>query len=265
MTEGEPAAAKAVRVQKFLSQAGLVSRREAERLIALGKVRVNDRVVNQQGVKVVPGVDRVFLNGSEVQPAERRWIVFHKPPGVLTTRSDPHGGKTVYDVLPAWASGLRYVGRLDRETSGLLVMTNDGDLAAKMAHPRAQVEREYLVTVRGSVTARVLRALKAGVQLEDGIAKPKRVRRVRLGEATSELSLILTEGRKREVRRMMLAVGHPVVSLVRVAFGPFELGRLGSGSWRAAHSAEMEALADWLEPKDSRGQRRPKNLRRGRK
>lgn len=237
-----------VRIQKFLSQAGVASRREAERMVEMGRVTVNDQVVEQQGVKVVPGVDRVSLDGKEVFPAETLWVVYHKPEGVLCTRRDPHGGTTVYDVLPDWAEGLRYVGRLDRDTGGLLVLTNDGDRAARMAHPSGGIEREYRATVHGKATARTMRALKRGVELDDGPARPKRVRRIDAGENEAVLSLVLTEGRKREVRRLLKAVGHPVKALTRVRFGPFELGDLPSGSWRAARPAELESLRQAIDP-----------------
>ncbi|NNM31572.1 MAG: rRNA pseudouridine synthase, partial [Gemmatimonadetes bacterium] len=215
MTGANRAENPAVRVQKYLSRAGVATRRQAERMIDAGRVAVNGQVVQEQGVRVVPGKDVVLLDDVVVEPATTRWIVFHKPSGTLSTRTDPHGGRTVYDVLPGWAKGLRYVGRLDRDTTGLLLMTNDGDVASRLTHPRCRVEREYLVVVRGALTARSLRALKDGVELEDGVARPKRVRRVGSGDGRTTVSLVLTEGRKREVRRMLKAVGYPVIALQR--------------------------------------------------
>lgn len=209
---------------------------------------VNGEAVTRFGVKVTPGVDTVSVDGKEVQPARRRWIVFHKPEGLLCTSSDPHGGKTVYHALPSWANTLRYVGRLDRDSSGLLLFTNDGDLAAALAHPRSRIEREYLAQVHGEVTARVLRALKKGVELDDGFAKPKRVRRVQLAQGGWGLRLVLTEGRKREVRRMLKAVGHPVQSLIRVRFGPFSLANLKAGGWRPARAAELREAQAQVNP-----------------
>ena len=249
------AGARAVRLQKYISQAGVASRRQTERLMLEGRIRVNGRPATELGVKVTPGADTVSLDGRLVEPARSSWIVFHKPTGVLCTRADPHGGSTVYDLLPDWAGGLRYVGRLDRDTSGLLLLTNEGDLAAALAHPRGRVEREYLATVEGPITARDLRALRRGVELEDGWARPRRVRRVPPG-AEGEgwgVLLVLTEGRKREVRRLMKAVGHPVLALARTRFGPFRLGGLGSGGWRRARPREIE---------DARAMTRPR--RRGR-
>ncbi len=216
-------------------------------MIDAGRVTVNGEVLTQQGVRITPGVDLVCLDGVPVHAAEMRWIVFHKPAGTLSTRRDPHGGPTVYDALPAWARGLGYVGRLDRDTTGLLLLTNDGDTAARFAHPRRRVEREYQVTVRGTLTARTLKMLKGGVELEDGLARPKRIRRLATGEGTTTLSLILTEGRKREVRRMFKSVGHPVKALQRLRFGPFELGGLPAGAWRDARPTELEAMSRMLD------------------
>ncbi|MCY4574474.1 MAG: pseudouridine synthase [Gemmatimonadetes bacterium] len=227
-------------MQKYISQAGVASRRQAEGLMRAGRVVVNGKPATEMGVKVIPGRDTVLLDGRIVEPARRRWIVFHKPSGVLCTRADPHGGQTVYDLLPSWAAGLRYVGRLDRDTSGLLLLTNEGDTAAALAHPSGQVEREYLARVAGPVTARDLRALRRGVELEDGIARPRRVRKLPPDDERWGIVVVLTEGRKREVRRLLKAVGHPVLALARTRFGPFRLGGLAPGGWRPAHSGELE-------------------------
>lgn len=236
---GTPAGSP-VRLQKYVSQAGVASRRQAERLMRQGRIHVNGHPATEMGVRVEPGRDIVTLDGRVVERARRNWVVFHKPSGVLCTRADPHGGRTIYDVLPGWATGLRYVGRLDRDTSGLLLLTNDGDLAAALAHPSGRVEREYVARVAGPVTARDLRALKRGVELEDGLARPRRVRRVPLSDDGSGVVLVLAEGRKREVRRLMKAVGHPVRALVRTRFGPFRLGGLEPGRWRPALPEELE-------------------------
>ena len=233
-------APKAIRLQKYLSQAGVASRRQAEGLMRQGRICVNGEPVTEMGVRVTPGTDTVLLDGRTVEPALRRWVVFHKPPGVLCTRADPHGGETVFDLLPEWAVGLRYVGRLDRDTSGLLLLTNDGDLAAALAHPSGRVEREYLARVAGTMTARGIRALRQGIELDDGFARPRRVRRVQLEDGECGVTVVLTEGRKREVRRLLKAVGHPVLTLSRIRFGPFRLGQLKPGGWRPARSDELD-------------------------
>lgn len=241
-------AAEPIRLQKYISRSGLASRRQAEGLMREGRISVNGETVREMGARVLPGTDTVAVDGRVVVPARRRWIVFHKPAGALCTRADPHGGETVYDLLPDWAGGLRYVGRLDRETSGLLLMTNDGDLAAALAHPRGRVEREYLARVAGRITARGLRMLKRGVELEDGFARPRRARRVQLGPDAWGVTLVLTEGRKREVRRLLESVGHPVLALERTRFGPFRLGRLKPGDWRPASVPELEKARSMIRP-----------------
>ncbi len=252
-----------IRVQRYISQSGVASRRQAEALIGEGRVAVNGEPVAEMGVQIAPGKDVVAVDGRVVEPAPRRWIVFHKPVGVLCTRSDPHGGETVYDVLPAWAGGLRYVGRLDRETSGLLLMTNDGALAAALAHPRNRVEREYVAAVARPVTAQVIRAVKAGVLLEDGFARPKRVRREPIDADEWGVRLVLTQGRKREVRRLLKAVGCPASSLCRVRFGPFRLDALGVGRWRPARPSEIKtARSDLLLRRGGRSRGRPQQRSR---
>ncbi|MFQ5537083.1 MAG: pseudouridine synthase [Gemmatimonadota bacterium] len=235
--------AEEIRVQKYLSQAGVASRREAERLMAQGRVQVNGEVVTELGRKVVPGRDVVLLDGAVVEPRrEIRWIAFHKPPGVLTTRSDPHGGRTVYDVLPREMGDLRYVGRLDRETEGLLLLSNEGDVIHGLLHPSREVEREYRALVAGRPGPGVLRRLTGGVSLEDGMARARRVQVVETRGRDAVLDLVLTEGRKREVRRLLREVGLPVRRLVRVRFGPIELGRLAPGAWRPLSERERHSL-----------------------
>ncbi len=230
-----------MRVQKYLSRAGAASRRQAEVLMRDGRIAVNGVPATAMGTLMTPGVDTVSLDGLVVEAGPRRWLVFHKPRGVLCTRADPHGGETIYGLLPTWAHALRYVGRLDRDTSGLLVLTNDGDMGFALAHPSGGIEREYVARVERRITARTLRSLRHGVDLEDGFARPRLVRKVRLGDEDWGVRLILAEGRKREVRRLLKAVGHPVAELVRTRFGPFRLGRLKPGSWRPAHASEVAA------------------------
>ncbi len=235
-----------MRVQKYISRCGAASRREAEGLMRAGRVAINGEPVATMGAKVIPGADTVSLDGRILELAPLRWLVFHKPAGVLCTRSDPHGGQTIYDLLPRWAAGLRYVGRLDLDTSGLILLTNDGDRAAALAHPRSRVEREYLVRVRNPVTAATIRALRRGIELEDGLARPRMVRRAADTESGWDLKLVLAEGRKREVRRLLKAAGHPVTHLARMRFGPFRLGALGTGSFRPARPSELAAVRDLL-------------------
>lgn len=211
-------------------------------MMLAGRVSVNGEVVRELGLRVVEGRDIVEVDGEVITRTEVRWIAFHKPPGVLTTRSDPHGGRTVYDLLPPELGALRYVGRLDRLTEGLLLLTNDGDVANGLQHPSRGVEREYLVVANGEVSRASLATLTQGVDLEDGLAKAASVRIVERGKLDTTLRLVLTEGRKREVRRMMLEVGHGVSRLVRLRFGTITLGDLKAGAWRELEHDERKSL-----------------------
>jgi len=234
--------AEAIRIQKYLSRAGRASRREAERLMQAGRVTVNGEVVTELGSRIVPDRDVVAVDGEPVGVAEERWVMLHKPPGVLTTRSDPHGGRTVYDLLPEELHGLTYVGRLDLDAEGLLLLTNDGDTAHGIQHPSREVEREYWLEVAGTFTRDAARRLRAGVALEDGSAQAKDVYGIKSGPVTSTLTLVITEGRKREVRRMLSEVGHAVMRLRRLRYGPVKLGTLERGAWRDLTEAEVKAL-----------------------
>jgi 23S rRNA pseudouridine2605 synthase len=231
-----------VRVQKVLSQAGVASRREAESAMLAGRVRVNGRVVTELGTRVDPAADRVELDGRVVRAERPRWILFHKPAGILTSRGDARGRRTIYDVLPRETHGLHYVGRLDKETAGLLLLTNDGDAANRLLHPSGEVEREYLAGVRGEPDQKTLRALTTGVELEDGRARAASARVVRREPEGTVLSVVLLEGRKREVRRLLEAVGHGVRWLRRVRFGPQRLGELAPGAWRELTPQEVRRL-----------------------
>jgi pseudouridine synthase len=241
----------AVRIQKYLSRAGAASRREAEALILQGRVRVNGEVIRTLGSRVRPGLDRVELDGRVVLEPGLRWVLFHKPAGTLTTRKDPQGRPTVYGHLPQALRELRYVGRLDRDTEGLLLLTNDGDVLHRLTHPSHQVEREYEVWLDGIPDKGELQRLEAGVQLEDGEARATRVRILRRNRRGAVLTLVLREGRKREVRRMLEAVGYRVLRLRRLRFGPVRLGKLEVGAWRELETQEIRALREEVRMEES--------------
>lgn len=230
------------RLQKFIARAGVASRRRAEVLIVSGRVRVNGRPATVLGTRVRPEVDEVVVDGVRVQPAPVRWVMLNKPAGCLTTRHDDRGRDTVYGLLPELLRGLVHVGRLDQATEGLLLFTNDGEVANLLAHPRYGVEREYRARVAGTPSSDALGRLVSGVRLEDGIARAVRARMRHRGPPCAVLELVLREGRKREVRRMCRAVGHPVRRLERVRFGPIRLRGLARGEWRDLSEAEMAAL-----------------------
>lgn len=235
--------ATGVRLQKYLASAGLASRRKAEDLIREGRVTVNGKRVEAAGVRVHPKRDRVEVDGRVVTPKKAVWVAFHKPRGYLTSRGDTHGRRTIYDVLPPELQELFYVGRLDRDSEGLLLLTNDGDTAHRMLHPSYEMERVYRARVEGDISTGALRRLERGVELEDGIAQAQQVRKLKdAPEGQSAVTITLTEGRKREVRRMFDAVGHPVKKLVRTKYGPVSLGTLKSGEWRPLTKPELHAL-----------------------
>lgn len=235
MTEG-------IRLQKYISRCGRASRREAEVLMLAGRVRVNGEFISELGTRIIPGRDTVQVDDDVLELTALRWIAFHKPTGVLTTRRDPHGGLTIYDVLPEECSALRYVGRLDRESEGLLILTNDGNVAHGIQHPSRQVERVYRVVVTGTLVQSKCAALLRGIQLEDGVARVNSVNVLNKDEFSTTIEVVLTEGRKREVRRMVNAIGHGVLRLVRIRFGPVKLGELPVGEWRDLDESEKKSL-----------------------
>ena len=239
-----------MRIQKFLSRTGVASRRKAESLVVEGRVTVNGVVATALGTRVDPDRDVVAVNGEKVALSARRWIRFNKPAGVLTTLEDTHGRPTVYDRLPPDCRTLRYVGRLDLPTEGLLLLTNDGDLANRLQHPSSQVEREYEARVKGVPAPETLERVRQGVELEDGFARPSRVDPGRPDGAYGTLTLVLTEGRKREVRRLLEAVGHPVAALRRIRFGPIRLGHLPVGEWEELSDEDIEDLERCFEGPD---------------
>lgn len=229
------------RLQKALARAGLGSRRRCEDLIRQGRVKVNDRVA-ELGSRVVVERDRVEVDGARVPlDPTLRYYALHKPHGVVTTARDPEGRP---DVSAFYPEGERVfpVGRLDRESEGLLLLTNDGELAHRLMHPSYQVEKEYLAEVGGTPTQREMSQLTRGVALDDGPARARSARIVAGSRGRSAVRIVMTEGRKREVRRMLQAVGLPVRRLIRVRVGPIRLGRLRAGEVRELDAAEVREL-----------------------
>jgi 23S rRNA pseudouridine2605 synthase len=231
-----------VRLQKYLAHAGVASRRRAEELIAAGKVRVNGRVIRELGTSV-EGTDSVEVAGfGRAEPSPFRYVVLHKPVRVMTTMRDPEHRRTVATLVPRGGPRVVPVGRLDYDTSGVLLMTNDGDLAHVLAHPRFGVEKRYRAVVRGRLQPEDVRALLAGIRLGEGPAAPAKIRVVATSRTVSELDITIHEGRNRQVRRMLETTDHPVLSLVRLRFGPISLGALRVGSTREATEREVRAL-----------------------
>jgi 23S rRNA pseudouridine2605 synthase len=239
----DPADAQGVRLQKVLAAAGVGSRRACEELIAAGRVSVNGRVVTEQGLRVDPLTAVVHVDGARVTVRDDLvYLAVNKPRGVLSAMSDSRGRRTVADLVQDRAERLFHVGRLDADSEGLLLLTNDGELAHKLMHPSFGVQKTYLATVPGPVARDVGRRLEQGVVLEDGPAKVDRFRVVQSHPPRAIVEVVLHEGRKHIVRRMLAEVGHPVERLVRTAIGPVQLGGQRAGSVRALTRAEVAEL-----------------------
>lgn len=231
------------RLQKILSRAGISSRRGAEELITAGRVAVNGVVIDELGAKADPGRDSITVDGREVGRAgDRIYLVLYKPAGYMTTLKDPQGRPLVTDLLKGIKDRVYPVGRLDYNTEGLLLLTNDGEWANAMAHPRHEVDKEYHVRVRGMVSAQQLGQLAAGVMLDDGNTAPAAVAVVRESENNTWISITIHEGRYRQVRRMCEAVGLTVVRLKRVRYGFLGLEGLKTGEYRFLTPEEAARL-----------------------
>jgi 23S rRNA pseudouridine2605 synthase len=238
------------RLNRFLARSGVASRRGADELIAAGSVLVNGERPPPSGVLVDPDRDTVTIDGRIVKPRTRhRYLMLNKPVGVITTAKDEAARTTVLDAVgEEGLAGHRLfpVGRLDADTSGLLVLTDDGELAFRLTHPRYKVAKEYIAVVAGSPSASDLESMRIGVQLEEGKTLPAEVEVIGFdpaaGTGRTEVRVVIREGRHRQVRRMLQAVGHKVQSLRRIGFGPLKLGRLKVGDWRVLGEGEIEAL-----------------------
>lgn len=230
------------RLQKVIAQAGAASRREAERLIEAGRVIVNGQVA-ELGQGADPDIDSILIDGRPLPRAQKKvYLLLNKPVGYVTTARDPEGRPTVLDLVPQDGERVFPVGRLDLTTEGLLLLTNDGDLAYRLTHPRHEIEKTYLVRVRGLVSTEGLERLQKGVQLEDGWTAPAKVSAVRHTGRNTWFELTLHEGRNRQVRRMCEAIGHSVIRLKRVRFSFLDLRDLGVGHCRALTQDEVTHL-----------------------
>ncbi len=257
------------RLQKVIARAGLASRREAERLIEAGRISVNGRVVRELGVKVDPGLDEVALDTVPIprEAAEgtgrRTYLLLQKPKGVVCTVRDPHARQTVLDLVPPHRGKRLYpVGRLDEETEGIVILTNDGDLTDRLTHPRYGVPKVYEVRLKGRFTQELARTFESGVWLSDGKTGRSRVRVRKAGPRVSHVSVTLTEGRNREIRRAFAKLGHAVLSLRRTQIGPVVSRGLKVGQYRPLTDEEVDALRAVSE---GRGSSRPLRGRRPRK
>ncbi len=237
------------RLHKYLSRCGVASRRESENLILQGRVTVNGQTVQELGVKIDPEKDKVEVDGSVVTPQPFTYVILNKPRGYITAVEDQEGRPTVIELLKSLKTRVYPVGRLDLESEGLLLLTNDGELAFRLMHPKYHVEKRYLVKVKGAPPEKKLERIRKGVRLEDEKRKglyrktaPAQIKVIKSKGKETELEVILREGRKRQIRRMFQAIGHPVISLVRVAMGNITLEDLPKGRYRHLTFQEVTDL-----------------------
>lgn len=235
-----------MRLQKYMASCGVASRRKAEEMIAQGLVTVNGVTVTEMGTQVEEG-DAVCVEGKRIRPeSQKKYVMYHKPAGEVTTVSDPEGRACVLDHFRDYPVRLYPVGRLDYDSEGLLLLTNDGALTERMLHPSHQVDKTYLARVSGEVTMDEVRLLRQGVLLDDHKTSPAKVRVLKLETFATQMLVTIHEGRNRQVRRMFEAVGHQVLQLRRVRFGPLELGDLRRGQWRELTEEEIRQLQAYL-------------------
>lgn len=224
-----------------------LSRRAAEGAIARGEVTVNGTVVTAMGTTVNPAADRVCLKGRLLRIPQRFfYLAFYKPRRVIVTKRDPEGRPTIWDYLERWKEKLNAAGRLDYDSEGLLILTNDGEMLNALTHPRHELIKVYEVKVRGEPSLSTIERLKNGVKLEDGLTLPAQVRVKGAAEKNTWLEIGIREGRNRQVKRMFEAVGHPVMKLKRIAVGPIRIGKIKPGEWRFISEKELEELKSWI-------------------
>ncbi len=235
-----------MRLQKYLALSGVASRRASEKLISEGHVAVNGHVITEMGVQVDETADLITVDGKLIHlEEEKHYLAYYKPVGEVTTVSDPEGRATVMDKFRDYPVRLYPVGRLDFDSEGLLLLTNDGDMMNSLLHPSHEVDKTYLTKVSNRVEEESIRRLRAGVQLDGRLTSPAHVRVVRYEAFDTVLLVTIHEGRYRQVRRMFEAVGHQVVQLKRVGFGPIQLGDLPRGTWRQLTPTEIRKLKEF--------------------
>jgi len=253
MTLIEP---EGIRLQKVLAAAGVASRRAVEEMIVTGRIKVNGKTVKELGTRIDPNTDQVQVDGRPVQlDPDRVYFAFHKPKGVVSTMADENGRPCLADYFVG-LDRVFNIGRLDVDTTGLLLMTNDGELANQLAHPSFGVEKLYVAKVRGKITRVEMQRLKDGVKLEDGLAQADSARVLDQNEQSSLVEIVLHSGKNRIVRRMMEAVGFPVLELTRKSFGPMRLGNLKPGQFRELSKLEVGLLMQAATGKESSRKRR---------
>ena len=232
-----------IRLNKFLAQAGVASRREVDKMIAEGRIKVNGQVVQMLGYKIDDENDRVEVEGRRVEREEGLiYLMLNKPPGYLVTLKDNFQRPTILQLLPSLSKRVFPVGRLDYDSSGLLLMMNDGELAYRLTHPRFKVPKAYLIKVRGEPDPSKLSRLEKGIYLDGKKTAPAKIAKIRSDPKKSLFKIEIYEGRKREVKRMFQAIGHKVLQLQRISFGGLRLGSLKAGKWRYLTRKEIDTL-----------------------
>ncbi|MFH1359512.1 MAG: pseudouridine synthase [Candidatus Omnitrophota bacterium] len=230
------------RLQVFLSHNGACSRRKAMQLIFEGCVTVNGRVIREPSTRIDPAADKIYLNAERIQEKSFTYILLHKPKGYITTSSDPFAKKKVFDLLPKGFAHLFCVGRLDKDTEGLLLLTNDGDLAYTLTHPKFAIQKVYIVEIQGLLTPKQKDQLQNGITIDGQKTSPCVIAKIHQDKGRTHFLMTIHEGRKRQIRRMLEALGHNVCNLKRIKQGPIELGNLPVGQWRALEANEIADL-----------------------
>lgn len=231
------------RLHKYLADAGIASRRKSEELILQGKVKVNGEIIKELGVKIDPEKDKVEYNGKLVRKDEDKIVLMlNKPKEVISSVTDPQGRKTVLDFISEKYPRLYPVGRLDYESEGMILLTNDGELTNKVTHPKNQVKKVYLVWVYGYPNTEAIAKFAKGLELEDGLTAPAKIKMIKKGKATSLLEVEIKEGKKRQIRRMFDALGHPVSRLVRTQIGELKMGSLKEGKIKKLKDTDIKRI-----------------------
>lgn len=236
-----------LKLGKFLSESGVASRRRSKQMVLSGRVKVNGKIAESAGMIVDPEKDIIEVDGRRVElKTQKVYIMLHKPPGYLSTTVSDRGEPTIMDLIPIKHTRLYPVGRLDKDTEGLLIITNDGDLTYKLTHPKHNVDKVYLVWVIGRPSEESLDRLRSGIMLDDGMTAPAKVEVLKTLNGVTCIKMTIHEGRKRQIKRMFSAIGHSVLRLKRIKLGPLEIGDLPSGKFRYLSEQEVTALKEYL-------------------
>ncbi len=231
------------RLQKVLAQAGICSRRQAEELILKGRVSVDGKIISEMGVKVDPARQNIMLDGKAVGSSSKKtYVLLNKPKGYITSMNDPQGRPIVTSLLKGIKQRLYPVGRLDLDTEGALILTNDGDISQKILHPSYEIKKTYLAIIKGKISKQKITSLEEGIDLDGEKTWPAKIKLIKSQTKTTKLQITIHQGRKRQVRKMFSAVGHPVVHLKRIAYGGLHLGNLPSGKYRFLNKRDLNKL-----------------------